>query len=39
MSGNTPLPQNPQHTIWSDVTEVLHLVITMLEVKILLSIC
>ena len=30
---------NPQYTIWPIVTEVLHSVITMLEVKILLTTC
>jgi len=29
----------PQYTIWPDVTEVLHLVITVLEVRILLITC
>jgi len=37
MSGAIPLPLEPQYTIWPDVTEVVHLVITMHVVKILLT--
>jgi hypothetical protein len=39
MSGATPLPMKPQYTIWTEVKEVLLLVITTLEAKTLLTTC
>jgi E3 ubiquitin-protein ligase SIAH1 len=37
MNAATPLPQNSQYTSWPDVTGMQHLVITVLEVKMLLQ--
>jgi len=39
MTGDTPLPLNSHFTRWPDFQEVLHLVITMLEVKIQQTTC